>query len=218
VRITGTNGLVVGSTYPLAGYSGAFSGSFTNLQLQMPSGWNGVLVSNANLIQLNVTPVPAVPAGLVATAGDAQVSLSWNASAHATGYHVKRSTVSGGPYDPLEFITTPAWLDATVSNGTRYYYVVSAVYLGGETAPSTEASARPVSLAPVSLVSVQDGTQMQLSWPADHTGWRLQVQTNAPGDGLTANWTTISESSGSNQFSVPVVTTNGSVFFRLISP
>src|SRR5579862_4194257 len=41
---------------------------------------------------------PAAPTGLAAIAGDQVVALSWNASGGATSYHVKRGTVSGGPY------------------------------------------------------------------------------------------------------------------------
>src|SRR5262245_35202179 len=46
------------------------------------------------------TPPPA-PTNLVATPGNAQVSLSWNASSGATSYNVKRSTTSGGPYTTI---------------------------------------------------------------------------------------------------------------------
>ena len=41
---------------------------------------------------------PAAPTGLAAIVGDQVVALSWNASGGATSYHVKRGTVSGGPY------------------------------------------------------------------------------------------------------------------------
>jgi hypothetical protein len=43
-------------------------------------------------------PPPSAPTNLNATAGDMQVSLSWNSVAGATSYSVRRSTVSGGPY------------------------------------------------------------------------------------------------------------------------
>src|SRR5204863_172389 len=46
-------------------------------------------------------PPPAAPIGLAATAGNAQVALSWNASATAASYAVKRATVSGGPYTAI---------------------------------------------------------------------------------------------------------------------
>src|ERR1700689_450757 len=47
------------------------------------------------------TAIPPTPAGLIATAGDAQVSLSWTASSGATSYHVKRSTTTGGGYSQV---------------------------------------------------------------------------------------------------------------------
>src|SRR5580658_2653745 len=43
-------------------------------------------------------PIPAVPASLVATAGDKQVDLSWAASSNAKSYSIKRATTTGGPY------------------------------------------------------------------------------------------------------------------------
>src|ERR1700689_2904449 len=44
------------------------------------------------------TQVPPAPTGLVATAGNAQLSLSWTASSGATSYNVQRSTTSGNNY------------------------------------------------------------------------------------------------------------------------
>lgn len=39
---------------------------------------------------------PSAPANLSATAGNAQVSLTWDAVTDATGYNVKRATTTGG--------------------------------------------------------------------------------------------------------------------------
>src|ERR1700679_2305714 len=47
------------------------------------------------------TTIPATPAGLTATAGNAEVTLNWSPSANATGYNVLRSTTSGGPYSKI---------------------------------------------------------------------------------------------------------------------
>ena len=60
--------------------------------------------------------------------------------------------------------------------------------------------------------------QVQLAWPLDHTGWKLQVQTNTLGTGLGNNWITLPASANTNQFTMPVDEANGSVFFRLIYP
>lgn len=91
-----------------------------------------------------LTP-PAAPTGLSATAGDQQVSLSWNASSGATSYYVKRSGVSGGPYSQVAAPSSPSDSDTGLVDGTAYFYVVSAVNAAGESANSAQVSVTPVS-------------------------------------------------------------------------
>ena len=87
---------------------------------------------------------PAAPAGLAATAGAGEVALSWNAVAGATGYTVKRATVSGGPYTAIaENLPTTTHTDTAVSAGTAYHYVVTALKTVAESAKSTQATATP---------------------------------------------------------------------------
>jgi hypothetical protein len=76
----------------------------------------------------------------------------------------------------------------------------------------------PISMAPVALGWQLGGRQFQFDWPADHIGWRLESQTNTSGAGLGTNWVTVSSSTGTNAISIPIGNTNGSVFFRLVSP
>ena len=91
---------------------------------------------------------PSAPAGFTATAGASQVALSWNAVAGATGYNVKRATVSGGPYVTVASnLSGTSHNDTTVSSGTSYYYVVTALKTVAESARSTQQSATP--LAPL---------------------------------------------------------------------
>lgn len=86
---------------------------------------------------------PAAPSGLSASAGNQQVMLMWTASSGATVYTVKRSTVSGGPYTQLGLPTTTSFTDTSVTNGTTYFYVVSASNSSGESPNSTQVSATP---------------------------------------------------------------------------
>ena len=86
---------------------------------------------------------PATPSGLTATAGNQQVALTWSASSGATSYHVKRGTVSGGPYSTVASPSTTSYTDTSLTNGTAYYYVVSAVNANGESGNSGEKSATP---------------------------------------------------------------------------
>lgn len=77
VMITGTNGLIAGSGYPLLRYIGAQSG-FTNLQLQSPYGWRGTLANNGNQFSLtNVAVVSTVPPPMTVTNNGSQLQLSW---------------------------------------------------------------------------------------------------------------------------------------------
>jgi len=74
----------------------------------------------------------------------------------------------------------------------------------------------PVNRNPTNIsVSVSAGT-LYLSWPASHTGWRLQVQTNALNVGISTNWVDVPGSESTNQVAFPINPTNGTVFFRLI--
>ena len=93
------------------------------------------------------TTPPANPTGLAATAGDGTVSLDWNNNGEAdlAGYRVYRSTSSGGGYSDISgLIGGSAYNDSSVSNGTTYYYVVTAEDTSGnESGSSSEASATP---------------------------------------------------------------------------
>ncbi len=104
------------------------------------TGW-GAFDFNA-FAGTQASPPPA-PTGLVATAGNSQVSLTWNASTGATSYNVKRATVSGGPYATVTSQTTTSYTNTGLAGGTTYYFVVTAVNVVGESGNSNEASATP---------------------------------------------------------------------------
>lgn len=98
------------------------------------------------------TAPPAAPANLTATPGDSQVRLAWTGSAGAASYTVKRSTTSGGPYAAIASgVTTTSYTDSGLTNGTTYYYVVSALNSLGESPPSNEVSATPQVVSDFSL-------------------------------------------------------------------
>lgn len=129
--------------------------------------------------------VPATPTGVAATAGNAQVTVTWTASSGATSYHVKRSTTSGGPYTTIASPATTSYTDTSVANGTPYYYVVSAVNSAGESANSSEVTATPVAppAAPTGLQAVAGNAQVVLSWTgsAGATGYHVKRGTASGG-------------------------------------
>ena len=84
------------------------------------------------------------PTNLTAVASDSKVTLSWNIVDGVIGYNVKRSTTAGGPYTTIASnVTDTSYVDASVTNGTTYYYVVTAVNIYGESSNLNEATATP---------------------------------------------------------------------------
>jgi hypothetical protein len=71
--------------------------------------------------------VPPAPAGLAATAGNGSVGLTWSASAGATSYSVYRGTAPGAEGStPVGTTTSTSFTDTGLTNGTAYYYKVTA--------------------------------------------------------------------------------------------
>ncbi|PYU77673.1 MAG: hypothetical protein DMG51_20170, partial [Acidobacteria bacterium] len=123
---------------------------------------------SANSAEVSATPTapitpPAVPTGLQATAGNAQVNLTWNASAGATSYHVKRSTTAGSGYTQIGAPTTANFADSGLANGTTYYYVVAAVNTAGESGNSNQASATPIDAAVDVTISIDPAKTKPIS-------------------------------------------------------
>ena len=71
---------------------------------------------------------------------------------------------------------------------------------------------------PASIATAFTNGTLSLMWPAEQTGYHLLAQTNAPGSGLTTNWLVVTNSNMTNQMTIPINATNGSVFFRLVYP
>jgi len=107
-------------TYSVTGLNGTKESIASNLAIALPRG-----------------EAPAQVTGLVATAGNATVALSWAAAARATSYKVVRGT------DTLATVTGIAYADNAVVNGTTYTYSIVASNVWGNATVSASASAKP---------------------------------------------------------------------------
>lgn len=114
-------------------------------------------------------PVPEAPTGLRATGANASIQLEWEDSEEIDldYYRVYRTTNSGEYTDAhIMDLVNPAYTDAVVDVGNRYYYVVTAVDFGSnESPPSNEVSA-----------ITDDGDGIDDAWEVNNFG-------NADGDG-----------------------------------
>lgn len=114
--------------------------------------------------------VPPAPTGLTAAAGDRQVSLAWASSSGAISYYVKRSLDLAGPFTSIATTNGTSFVDTGLTNGTTYFYVVSAENVNGESGNSAPVFATPVQLPlpspPSVLQAVAGDQQVALSWNA----------------------------------------------------
>jgi len=155
-------------------------------------------------------PVPPVPTGLTATPGNGQVALAWNASAGATSYNVKRSTTSGGPYATIASPTTNSYTNTGLSNGTTYYYVVSAVNAAGESANSSQVSATPTD-----AVVAEDFNSMP-SWSSSYDAtWGSAATWSIAGGGQSGNCLQAARSSAGSSSKVKVYNISASTNYQI---
>ena len=152
---------------------------------------------------ISLTVLPSAPTGLIATAGDRTVTLSWNANPEEdiAGYNVYRLTTpeSGYVLQNDFLLISPEYADDTASNFILYYYVVTAVDL--DTLESS--SSKEVKVIP------DDGTLVQLSGADFESGFGDWV--NISGDD-TRDWTldrlgTLTPNTG------PATGSNGSTWY-----
>lgn len=128
---------------------------------------------------------PATPTGFSVSSGDGVNVIGWTPVSGAVSYNLYRSTVSpatGGTAIP---VTTPVYMDAPVSNGTVYFYAVTAVdAIPLESAPSGELTGSPTALADstgTALTLVADGTPT----PFHLTAFASRYFLLTPGDTTT---------------------------------
>jgi hypothetical protein len=157
---------------------------------------------------------PATPTGLAATAGNAQVSLTWNASTGATSYTVARGTATGGPYSTTFSASTTSYTDKTAANGTTYYYVVAAVNSAGASANSSEVSATPSAslAAPTGLAATPGNSQVSLTWNASSGATSYNVKRSTTSG---SGYATVSSPTGTSYTDTGL--TNGTAYYYVVS-
>ena len=125
------------------------------------------------------------PGGLIASAGLGQVALNWSSVGGVTNYNVKRSPNSGGTYTPIAAgVAGTNYTDTGLTNNTTYYYVISAVSGGYESANSAEVSATPGFLFNLGFESPRISTYQ---YNPSGGSWTFTAQSGNQGSGITAN-------------------------------
>jgi autotransporter-associated beta strand protein len=105
-------------------------------------------------------------------------------------------------------------LPPTDPTGTTNYIWQNNLAVNG-TIKLTGGGLNPVNQNPTNIVFSASGGTLNLSWPADHTGWYLQAQTNNLTTGLGTNWVDVPGSSSIDSTNLVIDPTQPTVFYRL---
>ena len=125
----------------------------------------GLTSTNVTIVAAANLPPPAAPTDVRAMGGNARVTISWDIVAGAMTYNLLRAMNHGGPYTLIAGDlggVNLGYVDASVTNGTTYYYVVAANG-NGTSANSAEASATPFAVV-ASVTATATNGQIAVSW------------------------------------------------------
>ena len=163
---------------------------------------SNITLSGLLVLEINRTNEPAndelvSAAGTIAGEGTLTVTNLGPPLQAGDNFKLFNQPVSGFTVVNLPELGSNAWANNLANNGTL-------------TVVSTS--------SPNLMAQVAGGNLMTLTWPADHTGWRLEMQTNDVTQGLTTNWVEILGATTTNQITFPINATAGTVFYRLLFP
>ncbi len=138
-KLSGTK--IAGVTSPYVHYTG-LAGGATYYYVVTAVGTDGESRESAVASATPGSPITATP-------GNGQVTISWTAVTGATSYNIYWSTTAANATKlsgtKIAGVTSP-YIHTGLTNGTPYYYVVTAVTAGGESAESTSVTAIPGTL------------------------------------------------------------------------
>lgn len=116
----------------------------------------------------NVAPATG-PANISVTSANSANTISWNPVTGATGYKIYWATSASvnKQTSPVLTSSTSPCNHAGLTNGTTYYYIITAVNSWGESPGSVTSSGRPLPPAPEipgNLAIIPGSTTVTLSW------------------------------------------------------
>ncbi len=139
------------------------------------------------LTPVTATSLPTTPIGVRASMVSSQVALSWVPAVAATSYSIQRATSSTGTYAQVGQASSAAYNDASVTQGTTYFYRVAALNSNGTSSPSSVVSITAPSTAPIApsgltaSTTPSSPTSVQLKWTDrsnNETGFGVEISSN----------------------------------------
>lgn len=205
-NLSAASGLILGVAQTLTG-NGTVQGNLTVNGTLAPGVGIGVLTCNNNV---SLQPGSATFMELNPALGTNDLLIVGGALAYAGTLHLTNlsGNLAGGDTFKLFNAASSSGNFSTISGSPG-------AGLDWKFNPATGMLA-VYSTVPAGLVFGVANNNLSISWPADHVGWTLQVQTNDLNAGLGTNWISLPSSAGETQFTAPLDAGNSSVFYRLI--
>ncbi|MBU6431100.1 peptidoglycan-binding protein, partial [Patescibacteria group bacterium] len=192
------------SNAPIASPSSDLTGVATVVFTAVGTHFSPYALSQAS----GINP-PDVPVGIdAASSGSKQIAVNWSSVSGATGYYIYRDTSSTGSFPLLaDAGNTTSYTDTGLTNGTTYYYKISAYKNTGS--PESAASS-PVN-ATASGVSGGGGTS---------GGGSTSVQTSSSSSAPSSSSSSVSSTSASvvQTANSASIVANPSSVARTVSP
>ena len=172
--------------------------------------WSSVVLTGCGKSQM------AGPSGVTATPGNSQVTIAWAALSSATSYNIYWSTTTGvTPTNGNKIANaTSPYTQTGLTNGTTYYYVVTAVNSYGESYASAQISCTPAPQPPTDVTATPGNASVTLDWTSvpDATSYNIYWSTTpgvAPGNSAQiAGVTTPYTQTGLN---------NGTIYYYVVT-
>jgi len=177
------------------------------------TGTNGSL-THSTTVTVTVPTVPSAPQSLVATAGNAQVTLKWNAPSSNGGSAVTGYDVYRNGTEIATNIASTSYTDTGLTNGDTDTYQVTAVNAVGQSQPSNSASATPAATPTLNVVVTTDKPSYPQGSKAHIT---VTVTGPAPISGASVTLTIKNPSGGTSQ-GTGTTNSNGQVVFTYSIP
>lgn len=169
---------------------------------------------------------PTAPTTLNASSGDSSVSLLWNASALASTYNLYYSTTTGvtpSNGTKVSGIVSNLTTQSGLTNGTQYYFVVTAVNAAGESGASNQASATPTAFAPIGaapaaptgVIAESGDSKVSILWQAPAGAQNHYVYYSKTSGVTTATGTKIGPITGLS--TTVSALTNGTAYYFIVT-
>ena len=152
----------------------------------------------------NATTSDQITANTINVGGTLTLNNLGPALAAGNYFKLFNGTVSGGFANIVP--ATPGYGLAWNTNNLTTLNIISI-----SSAPTVNTNA-------FAITNIVSGNSLNLSWPADHQGWEILIQTNTLATGLGTNWVPVASSTNGTTFSVPLDPKNGSVFIKMVYP